>query len=229
MGALVFMGTYTNNFKLYKPIPDEVIDVNQQVNYNWDITDDFCKRLLEYQYFTGPSIGDTVGATNKTGERWYKTYSNAIIGASAPGAFIQDTFAHVDTWVDATSLITTVSGLSWQAFPNFPPAYRVISSPGSGTTEIEWVGRLWVGGGAIQSLVSYAPVITGMPVATRPAVGKYFQLYAGNTTSDYAVARALASSNGDIQFQKYGNGAATSNLENYIDLGGMRYNVEVPA
>lgn len=222
------MGTFTTNFKLYKPVPNEIVDVNQQLNYNWDVVDLNARKLMEYQYFTGPSVSDIVGTSNRKGERWYKTYSNSILGADGPGSFLQDNFAHVDTWINASSFITQVSGPSWQAYPSNEPHYRVISSSGT-TTEIEWVGRVWIGGAQIQPVVNYTPVLTGLPAGIRPVVGKYFNLYAGNTTTDYASARCLADTAGNLQFMRYGNGAATASTENYIDLGGVRYNLEIAA
>lgn len=220
------MGTYTPNFRLYKPAPDEVVDVVGQVDNNYDTIDSIARRLMEYTYFTDVSIPASVGNTNYRGERWYKPYSNAIYAASAPGVFFQDTNAHVDTWIDATSLISTSSG-TWAAYPGFEPAYRIISSSGT-TTEIEWVGRLWLGGGAITSLNNYAPVMV-LPAAIRPVVNKYFELWAGNTTTDYALARGLFLANGNVEFMKFGAGVATGSGENYIDLGNTRYNLEVAA
>lgn len=221
------MGNYTTNFKLYKPSANEVVDVDLQLGANLDIVDYHARGMLDYSVYNTASAGidGALKASVTAGFKWYKPYSNALFASQ--GAIFnvsQDLYSHVDTWVDAASLVDTSSG-AWAPMPGFEIAYRIISSTGS-TTEIEWCGRLWLGGTAITKLTNYTPVINNMPAGITPITSKYFNVNAGNTTTDYAEARVMIHSGGHVEIMKYGSGTATASTENYIDLGGVKYNLE---
>lgn len=217
------MGEYTAIARLYKTAADEVVDVEQQLNYNWDIADLNVKRLLEYEYTT-TSVPDVVGALSRS--RFYKEYSNSFLAYFTSGNFFwQDPVAKVTAWTLAESLL---SG-GYVSHPDFPLAYRRITTDGT-TEEIEWTGAVWLNG-ALLPLNTNTEIITAgtMPASIRPDVSKYWQVSAGNTSADYSVARLFFGSPGDVEFKRYGSNASTSNDERRIEFTGVKYNVEVAA
>lgn len=223
------MGTYSTNFKLYKPDSSEGVNVDQQLNGNLDIADFNAKGLLEYEKYTSQVIGidsATLG-TRKAGHRFYKTATNSLWVSTGPaGVPSQDVNANVDTWHDASNLISTTSG-TWQQYTGQPCGYRTTTQ--NGNTTVEWNGRLWLGGTALTAKNNYAPVLD-LSVAfhnVTPVVNKYFFVYGGNTTSGYATCRIIFVTTSTMEVYKMGTGTATSSSENYVDLGGVSYNVEV--
>lgn len=61
----------------------------------------------------------------------------------------------------------------------------------------------------------------------RPAVNKYFNMWAGNTTNDYSIARVLIATDGTMQMKRYGANPSVGSGENRVELTGIKYNVEV--
>ncbi len=215
------MGTFTPTIKLYKPAPDEIVDVNQQLNFNWQIADLDLKGLLEYQYTTEQNLS-TLGIQPR--HRFYKAYSNSLFAWSGSTFFFQDIAAAVYPWVNASSLVAG----GWSAHPDMPPFYRIVSTPASGTTQIEWMGSIWQGGALIPANTAYGGVIA-LPAATVPSITKLFVMNAGNTASGYSIARVSFSSVGsDVGVQRYGT-APTGSSENRVDLGGIKYNIQAAA
>jgi hypothetical protein len=215
------MGTYTPTLRLYKPAPDEVVVVEQQVNGNWRIGDTNLKPLLEYKYTTEQNIS-VLGALPRW--RYHKTYSNSIFAWSGTTFFFQDTTAAVYPWVNASALC----GGGWSAHPDLPPYYRIVQTPGTVTTQIEWMGSVWMGGAAIPANTPYGGVIA-LPAATVPVITKLFTCHAGDTAAGYSIARVGFSSAGsDIGIQRYGSAPISAN-ENRVDLGGIKYNIQALA
>lgn len=215
------MGTFTGTLKLYKPAPDEIVDVNQQVNNNWQIGDKNLRPLLEYLYTTDQNLS-ILGALPRW--RYYKTYSNSIFAWSGTTFFFQDVTAAVYPWVNASSLV----GGGWSAHPDLPPYYRIVQTPGTVNTQIEWMGSVWQGGALIPANTPFGGVIA-LPAATVPVITKLFKCHAGDTASGFSIARVGFSSVGsDVGIQRYGVAPISSN-ENRVDLGGIKYNIQAPA
>lgn len=215
------MGSFTPTLELYKPAPDEVVDVNQQLNANWQIADLDLKGLLEYQYTTDQNLPST-GILPR--HRFYKSYSNSVFAWSGVGFFFQDLAAAVYPWVNASSLV----GGGWSAHPDLPPYYRIVQTPGTVNTQIEWTGSIWQGGALIPANTPFGGVIA-LPAATVPVITKLFSCHAGDTASGYSIARVGFSSVGsDVGIQRYGVAPISSN-ENRVDLGGIKYNIQATA
>lgn len=220
------MGTYTPLLKLYKPDPIENVNPETHINQNLRIIDSVAKGMLEYDTYSEAKEGgvnqqllDSLPAAY----RFYKPYSNSLwVSNGSLFQASQDTGAYATDWNDATPLIAA----PWVQFPTQPVAYRRISVQGSGTTEIEWTGRLWQGGAAIASGVAFANVMS-FSSDLAPLATKYFQANGGNTVSGYAIFRVMVDAGSFVNLFKMGTGVATSSIENYIDLGGMRYSTEV--
>lgn len=218
------MGAYTSTLKCYKPDAAEVVDVEQHLNYNWNIADKQMKRLLEYEYVTGANP-DVVGALSRS--RFYKEYSNSLqtYFRSTPDFFWQDPVAFVSPWVNATSWFT-------EGYNFFPPGYdisvRLIKKSGGTTAEVEWSGAFWELGGNMELNLNTTVIPVGaIPSQYVPAVTKYFDVYAGNTTADFSVARVLIGNDGRLEFKRYGVNPGASSQENRIEFTGIVYNVEV--
>lgn len=218
------MGEYTTQLKLYKTADVEVVDVEQQLNYNWDICDRDLKRLLEYEYVTVPSP-DVVDAVSRS--KFYKEYSNSYMTYFKTGNFFyQDPYAFVSPWVSGASMLQA----GWFDDPDFPFFYRIIKKAGGTTTQIEWTGAIWTGGPEIDVNTNMTFIDVGdIPVAIRPTVTKYFNVNCGNTAANYKIARIFIGSNGEGQVKLYGQMTTTGTIENRVDFGGIKYNLEVAA
>lgn len=217
------MGSYTNTLKFYKPIADEVVDVEQQLNYNWDINDREMKRLLEYEYVSGQNP-NVVGALSRS--RFYKEYSNTIqtYFKSTPDFFWQDPSAFASAWVDADQFIQG----GYSSHPNYPPAYRIIKKSGGTTAEVEWTGAFWLDMSPMDLNVNVQFCgVDELPVAIRPTTNKYFNMWGGNTSTDFSVARLFIGANGSMEFKRYGVDPGANTAENHLDFAGIVYNVEV--
>lgn len=222
------MGAYTPTLKLYKPDSTEFVDVDAQVNNNWDIADAAVRGLLEYQY-TDLAVPDTSNVIDHT--RFFKPYSNCVNMWYGPpnNFFYQDPTAFVSTWVSAKSLLQP----GWLEHPDFPLCYRIVKkASGATTTLIEWTGAV---------ITQYPPVtidpnvntfvvdVNGMPSTIKPVVSKYFDVWAGNTGTNFSIARLFFSSGGSIEIKRYGDNPANPSDENRIEFTGIKYNLEVAA
>ena len=221
------MGTYTSNLKLYKPDPGEFVDVDAQMNRNWNIADEAVKQLLEYQFINDPNgVISRDGLVNNP--RYFKWYSNSVLYyKSSAAAYKQDTNAFVTPWQPLGSWVAE----GFMDDPDFPMGYRVIKKPGGTVSEIELCG-------AVQ-YINQAPIdlnfnlsflqATSPTLPIAPAVHKYFTMYAGNTSSDFSIARVfISATDGHMEFKHYGaQPSAGSSGENRIELTGIRYCPEV--
>jgi len=214
------VGTYTTNLRLYKPDPNEFVDVQNQLNRNWNITDAAFKRLLEYEYSTlqTPNIVDSVDRA-----RFYKSYSNSTVTYfQSSNTFYQDPGAYVSSWVDMSPYLTN----SYVAHPSYGFHVRTVESTFTSTKEIEWSGAFWLGGSnlPVNTTVNFT---SGVPSAFRPVTAKYFQVYGGNTSSDFSVARVAVFTDGVMQFTRYGSTAGSTSDDNKIEMTGIKFNWEV--
>ena len=218
------MGTYTNTLKLYKPADVEVVDVEQHLNYNWDICDKQFKRLLEYEYVNAPNP-DVTEALNAS--RYYKPYSNSLIAwLPSAGGFWQDPMTFVSDWINARPLLTA----DFFSHPDFPLVYRVITKVGGTTSTVEWMGAFQTVTGEAMDLNASVNAISPdqIPVGVRPNAAHYFLVNAGNTAANYSHARLQFNTNGELLFYRYGNTpSAGASPENRIELTDVSYCVEV--
>lgn len=220
------MGSYTTTMRYYKADGEEVVDVEQQLNYNWDICDLQMKRLLEYEYVVAQNP-DVVGALSRS--KFYKEYSNSIqtYFKSTPDFFWQDPVAFNSAW--------TPNMLQWfQEGYNFSPtgfdvSARLIKKSGGTTSEVEWSGAIWELGGPMELNTNVTVIAAGnMPSQFVPTVTKYFDTWSGNTSADFSVARVLIGNDGRMEFKRYGvNPSAGTSQENRVEFTGIIYNVEV--
>jgi hypothetical protein len=227
------MGSYTTKYKFYKPDPSENVNVDTHLNANLGIVDSSLRGQVDYeQYLTAQSgIDNTTLSKVKKGHKFYKPYSNSVIASAGSGNFPwQDKNASVPSFtkIDTFNILSTISG-PWAAHPVFPPGYRLITSPGSGTTEVEFFGRIWQTGSPITSNFTFTPVLTlsVAPQAIVPATSKYFQASGGDCTSGYMTYRLIFNAaTGNMDLYKMGSGVPVAGSENYVDFSGVRYSLE---
>lgn len=217
------MGSYTTNLKFYKPAPTEFVDPEIQLNRNWDIADEAVRRCLEYEYtpLAVPDVSDTVVPR----ARFYKPYSNSVpTYFTSSSTWYQDPAAKVHTWNPAAHFLTE----DWFPHPDLPLAYRVVKTSSSSTTEIEWIGSFYMLGGTLDLNINNTVMSAGaIDEVARPATNKYFNMWGGNTATDYSIARVLIGTDGSMQMKRYGANPAGGSGENRIELTGIKYCVEV--
>lgn len=219
------MGNYTPTFKFYKPDPGEFVDVDVQLNANWDIADEVVKRLLEYE-FTNVQYPDISNARSARA-KFYRQYSNSPVIYFKSGNFwYQDPVAYVAPF--DPMLTWFLEGYNYSP-TNYDVSARLVKNSGGSTATVEWSGAFWELGGTMELNTNTTIIGSGgIPAQYRPAVTKYFNVYAGNTGSDFSVARLLIGSDGGMQFKRYGvDPSAGVSGENRVELTGVVYNVEV--
>lgn len=219
------MGTLTTNLKLYKPDPTEFVDADVQINRNWDITDQAVRRCLEYEYtsLAVPDVSDSVTPRSK----FYKPYSNSLITyIKNTNTWYQDPSAFVAAWNGA--LFYFSEGYNFSP-TGFEVHVRLVKKSGGSTAEVEWSGAFYELGGTMELNTNVTVIPPGViPSQFTPTVTKYFNVYAGNTSSDFSMARIFIGSDGSMQFKRYGvNPSAGTSDENRVELTGILYNVEV--
>jgi hypothetical protein len=219
------MGTLTTNLNFYKPASTEFVDVETQLNRNWDIADRDVRRLLEYE-FSNLAVPNNIDAVNRS--RFYKIYSNSIQAwLKTSGFFWQDPYTYVSAWVPCREFLTE----DFKEHPSLPICYRIIKKAISpNTTQIEWMGAFQTVTEEVMDLEASVTVIAPdvIPVGVRPSITQYATVNAGNTTTNYSMARLIFTNAGELQYHRYGaTPSAGPSTENRCELTGVTYNVEV--
>lgn len=218
------MGTYTTNVGFYKPLAAEFVDVELQLNNNWDIADSAVRRLLEYEY-SNLSVPSTENIINRS--KFYKIYSNStVMYFKSSNLWWQDPAAFVAAFQPGVSWF--MEGYNFSPV-SFDVAARLVKKSGGTTAEVEWAGALWELGGPMELNTNTLVIpIGGIPSTLCPAVNKYFNVYCGNTSSDFSMARVLIGTDGRLEFKRYGvDPSAGISNENRVELTNIVYNVEV--
>jgi len=211
------MGTYTPNEKFYLIDPSELVNVEQDINYNWERVDGVMRPLVEYAFTDVPGI--TVSSLPKQqGYKYYKTYSNAIwIGRGSGIDIYQDPNAKVENW-DDTGLVfasgyasadTGEGKIRYSVFNNF----------------VKFRGRLVAANGA-ELPANVTTRFMEIPAAIRPSKARYLTVWGGNSNGDFQCARIYVppanATSWNMEFVKYG-GNASSAGERYLNLGSIEY------
>lgn len=221
------MGTYSTNFKFYKPASSEFVDVEAQLNRNWDIADRDVRRLLEWEYsnLQYPSIENI-----KNRSKFFKIYSNSLVSYFTVSGWWQDPKVYVSPWIEVAKL-GWISN-DWIQHPQLPVAYRVIKKVGGAISEVEWTGAFQsVTGGPMDidgGMSSQSLILAGtIPAGVCPATTTYWTVNAGNTSVNYSFARITITNAGEIQYYRYGPlPSAGVSTENRVELTGISYSVE---
>lgn len=211
------MGSYTESQRFYKSDPSEIINVDQDLNYNLRRADVRVRALVEYQKTDVPSIS-AASISKDIGFKWYKTYTNSIWVYRNDREIWQDPNAIVEEWF--------TSGITWES--GYGPASGDINNVAYSifNNMVRLRGRVALNSGQSQFPLNTNTNFMTLPTSARPLVQKYFTLYGGNGTSDFQCFRLFipqsSASDQRLEFCKYG-GASENADENYLDLNDVWY------
>jgi hypothetical protein len=218
------VGTYSTNFKFYKPDASEFVDPVSQLNRNWDIADEAVRRLCEWEFT--PLAYPDMSQARTTRAKFYRQYSNSMVTYfKSSNLWYQDPKSFVAAFTQRGSDFSE----GYNFFPvNFDISARLVKNSGGSTAEVEWAGAFWELGGNMELNTNVTVINSGViPAELRPASTKYFHVWAGNTTSDFSIARLFFGSDGSLQFKRYGANPGAPSAENRVEFTGCTFNVEV--
>lgn len=213
------MGDYTDTQKFYLINGEELVNVDQDINYNFDRADQRIKPLVEYQVTDVPNLSVATVA-KETGFKWYKTFTNSVWNYRN-GVLGQDVNSRISEW--------SISGILFQSgygSANLEEG-RIAWSINDGFATLR--GRLVLNGGTIDLPRNTTTKFMTLPDVALPVKARYVTVYGGNAGTDFQMARiyipARTSSDKNLEFCKYG-GVSTVNTEKYISLNDCRYALE---
>jgi hypothetical protein len=215
------MGTFSTPQSFYLIDGNELVNVNQQINYNWQRADDRIKPLVEYLPTDVSSITDS-SLIRETGFKWYKKWSNSIF-YYRDGLILEDVNCKVDTW--SFSGITFETGYGSLDSDKSRIGYSISDN------FVRWRGRLVLNGTANDLPLNTTVDFMTPPDSALPARSKYFTVYGGDAGggSNYQIFRVFvpAVSSGDkrVEFIKYGAAAITTG-ERYLSLNDIYYSLD---
>jgi hypothetical protein len=214
------MGSYTENQKFYLIDGEELVNVEQDINYNLARADERVRPLVEYQITDEPQISSS-SLPKDTGFKWYKTYTNAIYSYQANGGIAQDVNASVDTWSVSGISFETGYGSADQGVDRI--AYSVYNN------FVRFRGRLVLNGGTSDLPANVITDFMTVPNSILPTRNKYITCYGGNAGTDFQMFRIFIPNktlpDGRIEFMKYGgNGSAST--ERYLSLNDVFYGLD---
>lgn len=213
------MGNYTTNQRFYQSNPTELVDVNQDLNYNLRRADERVKPLVEYQWTDVESISQS-DVPKDIGFRYFKTYTNSIWNWQGDGIF-QDGNGQIAIWQFAS--LTFESGYKSRDLEANRIAYAVHDN------FCTWRGILVKTDGSDLDLNTSVNVLTP-PDSVLPITSKYVMVYGGNSTGDFQCARifipARDAADKRIEYCKYGGGG-NGDTEKYLSFSDVGYPLDV--
>lgn len=214
------MGNYSPNQNFYLTDPDELVNVEQDLNYNMRLADARVRPLVEYQWTDEPVIGQS-DLPKDTGFKWYKSYTNSVWVYREDTGVTQDTNSQIDTWS---------TGLTWAA--GYGPANNNVDNVAitmqNGMVRLR--GQVVLNGGASDLPLNVSTNVFEIPVQFKPVDPCYITLYGGNASSgDFQTFRffvpGAAAGSQFCQFIKYG-GTGSSASERFLSLNGVYFTVD---
>jgi len=214
------MGEYTPNQKFYLIDGSELINVDQDLNYNLSRAETHARPLIEYQMTDEPTIGGST-LPKDVGFKWYKEYTNSIWHYRDDGGIYQDVNAWVDPW---NADITFYNGYSSMNLN----ADRIAYSSFNGFVHLR--GKLVLNGGADNLPANTTTKFMTIPDSLLPIDARYFTIWGGNASGgDFQCARVYIPAQGAadkrLEFCKYG-GVATQATEKYLSLNDVYYSYQ---
>ncbi|MGS2592231.1 hypothetical protein [Streptomyces hebeiensis] len=210
------MGDYTDNQKFYIIDPDELVSVDNDLNYNWIRADTRVRSLVEYQATSVSNI--TTSLVIEQGFKWYKKYSNSIF-YSYDGQVYQDPNARVEAY--KTDGLVFESGYS----SNDNSTDRVSYMEHNGF--IRFRGNVVLNNKDNDFPLNTVVNFLTMPESILPVRQRYFFVHGGVATgADFQTFRIFVppKNSGDprMEFIKYGANASSSG-ERYLSLNDIYY------
>lgn len=214
------MGDYTPNQKFYLTDPEELVNVEQDLNYNIRLADTRVRPLVEYQWTDLASITQS-DLPKDTGFKWYKSYTNSVWVRASDGLIYQDVNSQIDTWS---------TGFTWAS--GYGPANTNVDNVAvtmqNGMVRLR--GQVVLNGGSTDLPLNTNTNVFELPVQFKPVDPCYITLYGGNASSgDFQTFRFFvpgASAGSQFcQFIKYG-GSGSSSSERFLSLNGVYFTVD---
>lgn len=208
------MGEYTEYHKLYKSDSDELVDVDNQLNYNLERLDFLAKTIADYLPTDVQSVQDNFD--NEPGHKFYKYYSNSFwYYHPETRAFVQDVNGDVDGW--------SSSGISFQnGFKNYDSDRgRVGYKTESNESMCRWRGQIILNDFDNIDRNTHYTVMT-LPSETIPSNSRYFFTHSG-FGSGAVTYRLMFQEAGELQVIRYGPTTQSTSAERYISLVDVSY------
>lgn len=203
------MGDYTATQHFYKPDPEELVDVETQLNYNVERADHRVRALVEWLRTDVEVIENS--EERETGFKFFKVHSNSLWVAQDNSGDVHFPSSNndVDSWIDlgSSSGATFVNSYTDDVFDTDDDedlrrelCYRREFSDGM----VYWRGLVNLTDDADQiPLNQNIIIVTGVPTEARPKRNKYFFTHMG-VTSQFSVARIMFKTNGEIEINRMG-------------------------
>lgn len=210
------MGSLSPNQKFWLIGQNDLVNVEQDLNYNLERVDYRMRTLVEYMKTDVASITATSSMVKEPGMKWYKTFSNSIWYCHDNTGIYQDPNAQVDTW---NTDITFESGFSSLDTSTNRIGYSIFG----GLVRLR--GKL-IRTGLAAFTKNIATDVFTLPASARPDESRYFFVHMGEGLTQFQVARIFipSSSSGDLRCECmiYGQDGQVSG-NNYISLNDIYY------
>lgn len=204
------MGSYTQYQKLYKVAEGDTVDVENDLNYNWDRLDDRVRRICEWAPTEFPFI--TGNEQFENGFNYLKRESCAKY-TGWDGAVYQDTQAFVPQW----NLVTPAAG--WQ---NATTTTRLMWANIGG--KVFWRGKIRLASGGEIPVKTIQTVVSTLPAGAIPSTVKHaFQPGGNSPAGQPCVHMIVFNTTGTIQVFKYGTAQGTAATDRYINFSGIEF------
>lgn len=213
------MGSLTPNQAFWLIGETDLVNVEQDLNYNLSRVDYRMRTLVEYMKTDVASISADSSLVKEPGMKWYKTYTGAIWYCHEGTGIVQDPNAAVDTFISST--------ISYEpGFQSLDQANNKIGYSSFGG-EIRLRGKL-IRTGSAAFTKNTATDVFSLPPAILPDEARYFFVPMGEGISQFQMARIFipASSSGDLRCEVivYGqDGLGAGN--NFISLNDVKYTI----
>lgn len=210
------MGNYSPNQDFWLIGENDLVNVEQDLNYNLNRVDYRERTLVEYMKTDVASISATASMVKEPGMKWYKTFSNSIWYCHDNTGIYQDPNAAVDSWSTDVTFEAGFSSLD-------SSSNRIGYSIHGGLVRLR--GKLIRTGFAAFTKNASTDVFT-LPVAARPDESRYFHIHGGSGLTQFQSARLFipAAGNADVRCEilVYGQDGAPSD-NNFLSLNDVYY------
>lgn len=210
------MGDYSPNQKFWLIGENDLVNVEQDLNYNLNRVDYRMRTLVEYMKTDVASISATPSMVKEPGMKWYKTFSNSIWYCHDNTGIYQDPNAQVDTW---NTNVTFEAGFSSLDTSTNRIGYSVFG----GLVRLR--GKL-IRTGMAAFVKNTATNVFTLPAAAKPDEARYFHVHMGSGLTQFQCARffipAAASGDQRCEVLVYGQDGAPSD-NNFVSLNDVYY------
>ena len=193
------MGAYTTFQKFYKPAEGDLVDVENDIKYNWERIDARVKQIFEWTVTDESNIQGVLPQENNF--KYYKTETAAkFISWANPGTGVQQLYQDAGIPIPPWTLVTPAAG--WE---NIQPQARLAVSILPYEEIVCWRGVIHLASFAELPIKTLTTLATGFPASFRPTANREVQVMGGTTAVGNVSSMMLRfTTTGDIQMVKYG-------------------------